>query len=245
MDVLRLYRDNPPLSPDQFQRLEAILERRKKREPLQYILGFVWFYGFKILIGRGALIPRPETEILVEEALKRAEKGSEIKILDLCTGSGAIALALAKNLPRASILATDISAEALAWARKNQQEYGAENIKFIGGDLFGPVKDATFDLICANPPYIKEEKLGSLEPEVICWEPRIALSGGMDGLQFAARIVREAPVHLEQGGYLLMELAGGTETSSLAHAAGEAGLEVEAVVRDLAGWGRVFIARKG
>ncbi len=252
IDTLRMYRDNPPLSPGQLRRLGEILDRRKKREPLQYILGFVWFYGLKILVGEGALIPRPETEILVEETLRRAgkvrleEKGRRIKILDLCTGSGAIALALAKNLPRADILATDISAGALGWAEKNRRACGAENVRFLEGDLFGPAGEgkSVFDFITANPPYIKEEKLKSLEPEVVCWEPRIALSGGRDGLDLTGRIIREAPAHLERGGFLLVETAGGTGPDVFDRMAGEAGLRMEALVRDLAGFERVFIAKK-
>ena len=244
IDLLRLYRDNPPLSPDQLRRLDEILERRKKREPLQYILGFVWFCGLKLLVGKGVRIPRPETEILVEETLRRAGRQREIKILDLCTGSGAIALALAKNLPRASILATDISGEALIWAERNRRENGVENVRFAKGDLFGPAGDSVFDFITANPPYIKEERLKTLEPEVVCWEPGIALSGGADGLELAGRIIRGAAAHLERGGRLLMEIAGGTESGPLARMAGEAGLRMEALVRDLANLERVFIAEK-
>ncbi|MDA8388093.1 MAG: peptide chain release factor N(5)-glutamine methyltransferase [Nitrospiraceae bacterium] len=244
VDMLRIYRDDPPLSQSQLRELKRILARRKKREPLQYILGFVWFYGLKIGVGKGALIPRPETEILVEEALGRTAGRDRIKILDLCTGSGAIALALARNLPGAEILATDVSSDALRWAEKNGRENAAQNVRFLKGDLFGPVQDAVFDIITANPPYIKDSMLQSLEPEVVCWEPGIALSGGPDGLDLARRIISGAPAHLVQGGLLLMEIAAGTDPDLLAGLARGAGLEMQALVRDLAGLERVFIAAK-
>lgn len=244
IDMLVLYRDNPPLSSEETEKLGEILERRKKREPLQYILGFVWFYGLKIMVGSGALIPRPETEILVREALDRTDKNRRINVLDLCTGSGAIALALAKNLPLAEVTAADISGGALAWAEKNRKLNGAENVRLVEGDLFCPVGQARFGLITANPPYIKDRLIETLEPEVNCWEPRVALSGGEDGLAFTEEILRRAPSHLEPGGYLLIEMAGGTDTGLLAEIAAQCGLQVENAVKDLAGWERVLIARK-
>ena len=254
IDTLVLYRDNPPLSSEDIRKLNGILERRKRREPLQYILGFVWFYGLKIRVGSGALIPRPETEILVKEALALADKfrtggkseneGRRIGVLDLCTGSGAIALALAKNLPEAAVTAVDISEDALAWAEKNRELNGAENLRLLKGDLFGPVGQMRFCIITANPPYIKDRLIESLEPEVSCWEPRMALSGGETGLAFTEDIIREAPEHLEPGGYLLMEMAGGTDTGLLAGMAAQSGLRMENIIKDMAGWERVFIARK-
>ncbi len=252
IDILVLYRDNPPLTAWDVQKLNEILERRKKREPLQYILGFVWFYGLKIMVGRGALIPRPETEILVREALDRAgrlkagkDREARMRVLDLCTGSGAIALALAKNLPDAQVTAVDISEDALEWARKNREFNGVEeNLRLLKGDLFEPAGQERFRIITANPPYIKDRLIESLEPEVSCWEPRVALSGGESGLALTENIIRQAPDHLEPGGYLLMEMAGGTDTGLVAALSAQAGLMVESIVRDLAGWERVFIARK-
>ncbi len=252
IDILVLYRDNPPLTAWDVQKLNEILERRKKREPLQYILGFVWFYGLKIMVGRGALIPRPETEILVREALDRAgrlkagkDREARMRVLDLCTGSGAIALALAKNLPDAQVTAVDISEDALEWARKNREFNGVEeNLRLLKGDLFEPAGQERFSIITANPPYIKDRLIESLEPEVSCWEPRVALSGGESGLALTENIIRQAPDHLEPGGYLLMEMAGGTDTGLVAALSAQAGLMVESIVRDLAGWERVFIARK-
>ncbi len=263
IDTLILYRDNPPLPSADVRKLNGILERRKKREPLQYILGFVWFYGLEIKVGAGALIPRPETEILVREALALAKKfrtdkngKTRINVLDLCTGSGAIALALAKNLPDAEVTAVDISEDALGWAEKNRELNGAQNVRLLKGDLFGAVSSdqmngsigdrgqVRFGLITANPPYIKDRLIGSLEPEVSCWEPRVALSGGESGLFFTEEILRGAPGHLEPGGYLLLEMAGGTDAALLSGLCTQAGLLVENIVKDLAGWERVFIARK-
>ncbi|MDA8090684.1 MAG: peptide chain release factor N(5)-glutamine methyltransferase [Nitrospiraceae bacterium] len=246
LDTLVLYRDNPVLSIEQIQKLNEILERRKKREPLQYILGFVWFYGLKVLVGSGALVPRPETEILVREALNRAHKGkkTQINVLDLCTGSGAIALALAKELPLATVTGVDISEEALAWAEKNRELNRAENVRLLKGDLFSPVEQMRFSLITANPPYIKDRLIEKLEPEVSCWEPRVALSGGEEGLSFTRDIIAGASARMEPGGHLLIELAGGTDTALVSELAVQNGLQVEDIIKDLAGWERVFIARK-
>ena len=244
MDMIRIYRDDPPLSAIQLRKLNRILARRKKREPLQYILGFVWFYGLRIRVGKGALIPRPETETLVEEALGLAGSIKALKILDLCTGSGAIALALARNLPDAEVLATDISSDALRWAERNARENAAKNVRFLKGDLFAPVEGALFDIITANPPYITDSMLATLEPEIVCWEPGLALGGGPDGLDFVKRIISGAAAHLTHGGYLLIEVAAGTDPDLLASLSREAGLGMQALVRDLAGLERVFIARK-
>ena len=249
-DMLHVYRDNPPLTESQLRKLKRILARRKKREPLQYILGFVWFYGLKLRVGKGALIPRPETEILVEEVLRfTARRGeTKVKILDLCTGSGAIALALARNLPDAEIVASDISGEALRWAERNARENAAGNVRFLKGDLFGSLPEgktkSLFDIITANPPYITDSMLARLEPEIACWEPEVALSGGPDGLDLVRRIISGAPARLTAGGLLFIEVAAGTDPDLLARLSREAGLEMKALVRDLAGLERVFVARK-
>ncbi|MDA8169746.1 MAG: peptide chain release factor N(5)-glutamine methyltransferase, partial [Nitrospiraceae bacterium] len=237
LNVLSIYKDNPRLTPAQETRLAEMLERRKKREPLQYILGFVWFYGLKLKVGRGVLIPRPETEILVEEALKRAagNKDKRLKILDLCTGSGAIALALGKNLPASEVLASDISEKALSFAGENRAANGIENVRFLSGDLFAPVEGMRFDIITANPPYIKAAIIETLEPEVACWEPLKALSGGESGLELIERIISGAPGHLAEGGKLLMEIAGGMDRETLFPLAEKAGLHPEEIVRDFAG----------
>lgn len=243
IDMAALYRDNPALGESENRLLREILARRKKREPLQYILGWVDFYNLRIKVGPGALIPRPETEVLVEETLKRIGPEEPAEVLELCTGSGAIALAIKSRRPRVRICATDISADALRYARENARTLGLE-IFFLEGDLYAPVKLKTsFDIIVANPPYIKTSVLETLQPEVKDWEPRLALEADAGGLGFAARIMEGAPAHLRRpGGLVLMEIAGGSDIKALEKIAARAGLAPAGVVRDLGGLDRVFIA---
>lgn len=249
INSLAVFKDDPLLAPEQESKLDEILKRRVAREPLQYILGFVWFYGIKIEVGPGALIPRPETELVVEEAIKRAfPKTDAISILDLCTGSGAIAIALSLNLPGAQVTGTDISEKALFWAGRNMaanfDDAAPHKIRFLKGDLFGPVEGAKFNIITANPPYIKEDMIETLQPEICRWEPRMALSGGAEGLDVVKRIISGSPEHLIQGGSLIMEIAGGTDIAALDKMAAGAGLQPEKVIKDYSGWDRVYIARK-
>lgn len=181
------------------------IERRMKREPVAYITGFKEFWSMPIKVTPAVLIPRPETESLVEQAL---QKGGA-SILDLCTGSGCIAAALAKELPQAQITVSDISKEALAVARENLK-FAGERITFVQGSLFENIQ-GPFDLIVSNPPYIPTAVLSGLEPEVNVYEPRLALGGGADGLDFVRNIRRNAPKYLKKGGWLLMEVGPETE----------------------------------
>jgi release factor glutamine methyltransferase len=248
IDMTVLYRDNPVLSETETRLLSGILARRKNREPLQYILGWVDFYGLRIKVGPGVLIPRPETEVLVDEVLKRIGPEEAPAVLELCTGCGAVALAIKSRRPRAAVWATDISGKALQYARENASSSGLE-IVFLEGDLYAPVKgknkekNTVFDIIVANPPYIKSSILESLPPEVKDWEPRIALEGGKDGLGFAARILEGAPAHLPaRGSLVLLEIAGGSDIKELERIAAGAGLSPAGVVKDFCGLDRVFIA---
>lgn len=247
LDPVSIFRDNPDLTPDQIQKLENTLLRRKTREPLQYIIGHVHFLGgVKILVGPGVLIPRPETELVTREAIKRLSPLREkpLKILELCTGSGAISIALAKEFPRAEILAVDISEAALGYAKKNKNLNKIRNITLLKGDLFGPVKRKKFHLVIANPPYIKDQILKTLEPEVRDWEPREALAGGSEGLEIVEKIIAEAPEYLLAGGFLVLEIAGRTHPEVLYEMAKQAGLAPEPVLKDYAGLERIFIAKK-
>ncbi len=248
INSLAVFKDDPTLTPHQEEKLEEILKRRVSREPLQYILGFVWFYGIKIEVGPGALIPRPETELVVEEVVKGVfPKTEAVSILDLCTGSGAIAIALSLNLPGADVTGTDISGSALVWAGKNMaanfDSASPHKIRFLKGDLFAPVGDSRFDIITANPPYIKEDVIETLPPEICCWEPRMALSGGAEGLDVVKRIISGAPEHLRPDGRLIMEIASGTDIAALDRMSVDAGLRPEKVIKDYSGWDRVYIAR--
>lgn len=206
------------LTEEEIDSFLKMVERRLRREPLQYILGSTEFYGLEFLVTPDVLIPRPETELLVEEAIKLLTvNGSRFTILDLCTGSGCIAIAIAKNLRLISgrslmgskIYAIDISAKALNVARENARRHKVEDrINFIQGDLFGPfmVQDSWFNLIVSNPPYIPSHEIDHLQPEVSSYEPRKSLDGGPDGLRYIEKIIEEAPTYLSSGGSLLLEI---------------------------------------
>ena len=195
------------LVPSRVRELDAVAGERLKGKPLWYILGDTEFYGYKIKVDGRVLIPRPETELLAEQALKTAEQGN--KVLDLCTGSGCIAVALAKEGrdKELSVTAADISADALEVARENAKLNGAD-IKFVQSDLLKGVK-GKFDIIVCNPPYIRTADIQGLQREVRDYEPASALDGGEDGLDFYRRLAQEAPKHLVRGGTLLMECGQG------------------------------------
>lgn len=243
-DLLKIYRDNPVLQSAQELKLKKTLERRRKREPLQYIVGHVEFLGLEILVGKGVLIPRPETELVTKEALERLSSQKNATILELCSGSGAIALALAKNLPKSDVIAVEISDKAFKYAEKNKKLNKVKNVRFLKGNLYEPVKGMLFDMIIANPPYIKDEQMKTLAPEVKDWEPLIALSGGPDGLDIIRKIMAGAPGHLKPGGILIQELGAGMGKRILSPLTQKAGLRAVQVKKDLAGLTRIFIARK-
>ena len=184
---------------------EALLARREGREPLQYILGSQSFMGFTLKTDSRALIPRNDTEALCEEALKYMRPG--YRVLDLCTGSGALAAAIKKLRPSAEVVASDISEAALSLAKENAAALNAD-IRFMQGDLFSPVAGEKFDVIVSNPPYIPGGLRGRLQAEVE-QEPALALFAGDDGLDFYRRIAREAPAHLLPGGRLCLEIGDG------------------------------------
>ena len=190
------------LVPSRVQELDKIAGVRLTGRPLWYILGDTEFYGYKIKVDERVLIPRPETELLTEQVLRTAEQGN--KVLDLCTGSGCIAIALAKKGAEKELIVTasDISADALALAQENAKRNGAD-IKFIESDLLDGVR-GKFNIIVCNPPYIKSGDIPGLQKEVQ-FEPKGALDGGEDGLDFYRRLAKEAPRHLVKGGTLFME----------------------------------------
>ncbi len=184
---------------------EEMTARREAREPLQYILGNQSFMGFSLKTDSRALIPRNDTEALCEEALKYVRPG--VRVLDLCTGSGALAAAIKKLRPKADVTATDVSGDALALARENAAALGVE-IRFVKGDLFSPLSGERFGVIVSNPPYVPDGLRGRMQAEVER-EPALALFAGPDGLDFYRRIAREAPAHLLPGGRLCLEIGDG------------------------------------
>jgi release factor glutamine methyltransferase len=184
-----------------------LIRRRVEGCPVAYLVGQREFYLLTFEVNSAVLIPRPETELLVTEAL-RLLKGKEApRVLDIGTGSGCIALAIARHHASARITATDISGEALAVARRNAESLRlSARVRFLQGDLFEPVGEDKFDLIASNPPYVSAEELPQLMKEVRDFEPRQALDGGPDGLAIYRRLIEAGPAHLNSGCYLLMEI---------------------------------------
>lgn len=253
------------LTPEEFGRYLALLERRESREPLAYLLGTREFWSLTFAVSSDVLVPRPETETLVEAALAILREGPSSPhpgclgpqrptgdpqapvLIDLCTGSGAVAVALAREVPRAGLYATDISRAALRIARANAERHGvAERITFLRGDLWrafsgdGPGEPA--DLIVCNPPYIPSGVVSTLMPE-LQWEPRRALDGGPDGLRFHREIIAGAPPHLRSGGWLLLEI-GGDQAGPVTRLLNMSGsFETPRVLQDLAGRDRVVVAQ--
>ncbi len=175
-------------------------------EPLQYITGIQEFMKLNFLVTKDVLIPRPDTEILVEEVIRKAENISNPVILDLCTGSGAIAVSLAKYIKNAHICAVDISSKALEIAKKNAELNGVKNnIEFIESNLFDKIKERKFDIIVSNPPYIETETIKTLSKDVQS-EPKIALDGGKDGLDFYRKIADSGSKYLNRQGYICLEI---------------------------------------
>lgn len=175
-------------------------------EPLQYITGIQEFMKLNFLVTKDVLIPRPDTEILVEEVIRKAENISNPVILDLCTGSGAIAVSLAKYIKNVHICAIDISSKALEIAKKNAELNGVKNnIEFIESNLFDKIKEKKFDIIVSNPPYIETETIKTLSKDVQS-EPKIALDGGKDGLDFYRKIADSGSKYLNRQGYICLEI---------------------------------------
>jgi release factor glutamine methyltransferase len=199
-----------PLTPEELARFREVVKRRRAREPVAYIKGEREFYGRTFKVDRRVLVPRPDTEVLVEVALERTKHVSmSMRALDLCTGSGCVAITLARERPTSFVTATDLSEDALALAKENAQRLGAYNMSFRAGDLFEPVSGMQFDVITANPPYIPEGEIASLSPDIREHEPRMALGGGEDGLSITRRIVEQAPRYLVEHGVLAIEVGAG------------------------------------
>lgn len=231
------------LSEDQSAFISAALKRRIKGEPIQYILGKTEFMGLELKVNPSVLIPRPETEILVETALSYIKKEKPARILDLGTGSGCIAISLFKNLLDCEIDAGDISTEALELAGENACLHGAK-INFIRSDLFGSLKNKEYGIIISNPPYVEEEQIIKLQPE-LQFEPRIALAAGTDGLSFYRQIVSEAGNYLKKNGLLIMEIGFG-QAKALGKLFSEANnkLKLIEIIKDYNNIDRVIVARK-
>ncbi|MCW5204096.1 peptide chain release factor N(5)-glutamine methyltransferase, partial [Desulfobulbus sp. US4] len=238
-----------PVEKETEHHFRELLRRRCQREPLQYIMGSCEFWSLDFFVSPAVLIPRPETEFLLEHCfstLQQNANGQPQRILDLCTGSGIIASILAKEFPRSKVIATDFSQEALGVACKNISLHDLnEQVHLLRADLLTAFsRTPLFDLIVTNPPYVKAGDIPTLEPEVRDWEPHLALSGGNSGLDCVARICEDAKSLLQPGGWLFMEIGSdiGQEVEQVFLEAG--GYEQVKVVVDWAGQPRVLQARK-
>jgi release factor glutamine methyltransferase len=201
-----------PLEGVELALLRDLVKRRRSREPVAYLRGEREFFGMVFRVNSSVLIPRPDTEALVSVGLTRtAHLSLALRHLDLCTGSGCVAIAIARTRPTAHVFATDISKDALVVARENAYRLGAYNVAFREGDLFEPVNDLhpKLDLITANPPYIASGEIGTLQPEIKDFEPRIALDGGVDGLDLVRKIIEGARAFLASDGILAIEIGAG------------------------------------
>ena len=228
---------------------ERVIDRRAVREPLQYITGKQEFWGLPFKVTPDVLIPRPETEFVVEAALKAVSMAISPVIIDVCTGSGCIAISLARELLNAQVFATDRSEQALGIARENaRMNQVADRIRFLAGNLFMPVNELDLhgkvDVIAANPPYIPMGDLASLQPEVRDFEPEMALIAGPQGTEIGTAIIQQAAQFLKQGGTLVMEMGMGqtAELSGIVNDTG--GYKTIEIIKDLAGIERVLVARK-
>lgn len=220
-----------------------IVRRGKYREPLQYILKEWEFYGRTFKVAEGVLIPRSDTEILAEQCIILMKDFENPKILDIGTGSGAISVTLAKELPNSEVLGLDISDEALKIAVENRELNGASNLKFLKSDVFQHVKEKNYDLIVSNPPYIPVEEYNELMPEVKQYEPRMALTDGGDGYYFYRKISEESMEYLKNGGYLAFEV-GYNQGETVSQLMEKNGFRIEGRIVDYAGIERVIIGRK-
>jgi release factor glutamine methyltransferase len=234
------------MEPDAVATFAALLQRRAGHEPLQYLLGVEDFAGVRVAVGPGAFIPRPETELLVERAVACcADAAGPMTVVDVCTGSGAIACAVAARVPGARVWAIELDPVAAGWARANVARLElADRVRVLDGDLFAPLPGADMagsaDLVLANPPYIAGPAMAELPVEVRDWEPARALDGGADGLTVVERILDDAPAVLRRGGRVLVEIGHDHADRVRARLASDARYRRPVFHRDLLGYERVL-----
>jgi release factor glutamine methyltransferase len=250
---IKLYTDyDRPLSDKELSDFRELVRRAGEHEPIAYLTGRAWFFNLEFEVTRDVLIPRPDTETLVENVLQLARNtaGFEApRVLDLCTGSGCIAAAIAHHLGNAIVLATDLSAPAVAIARSNIERLGlSDRVTVEQGDLYEPISrdpdPRPFNLIVSNPPYIPSGQIPHLDRNVRDYEPVSALDGGADGLDFHRRILREAPARLVASGRVYLEIQFDQGEPVAAIASDQNDLEDARVLKDHAGNPRVVTAKK-
>lgn len=229
-----------PAPPEFIERFDRAVERRLRREPVAFITGHREFWGLDFLVTPATLVPRPETELIVEEALRIVPSDRHATFLDVGTGSGCLAVTLARERPSARVVATDLSLEALLVARRNAVRHGvSDRVRFVRTDLMSGLSLAA-DLIVANPPYVPENSANALPPDVVRYEPPAALFGGPDGLAVIRRLLADASLHLAPGGRFIVEFGFGQE-HSVRELARRSGWTVVRVVNDLQGIARTIV----
>lgn len=241
----RLLRGEDPVPEEGAAAFFSLVERRLAGEPLQYLLEEWEFYGLPFLVGPGVLIPRPETELLVDRALEAVEGCPSPALLDLCSGSGCVPIALGNKLPEARLWGVELSPDALGYFRQNIHRNGADNVTAVAGNVFSLPEEVTkrrYRVITANPPYIPRDELDSLQAEVRR-EPTLALDGGTDGLDFYRRLPGICLPLLEPGGWLILEIGEG-QGAAVAELAREAGFGAVQIQRDLSSLERQVSARR-
>jgi release factor glutamine methyltransferase len=250
---VQLYLDfDKPLKGEEVAGFRSLIRRRLNREPIQYITGSQEFWSMDFLVGPEVLIPRPESELLVETLVSlckggRLPENQSPRVLDLGTGCGALAIAVAREIEGASIWASDISDEALHFARLNAKKHGVEErIAFRLGDLWEPFRDRDlgFDVILSNPPYIASDAFDSLLPEVQHHEPRAALDGHEEGMFYIERIIAEGPDYLNPGGWLLVEMDPDQTSKALRIMEGSGRYKEQESIRDYSNKYRMVMAQK-
>lgn len=244
-DTARLLARAGEAAPAEFEgAYEPLVARRASREPLAYITGRKEFFGLEFEVTPDVLIPRPETELIVEAVLSSMPTSQLFTMIDACTGCGNVAVAIAKERANARVVATDVSAPALEVARRNAARHGVESrVMFVQADLFGDVSGPV-DAITANPPYVAQASASGLQPEVREHEPHVALFGGGDGLDVIKRLIGEAPALLRPGGFLVFEFGFGQEVEVEALVRASRDLVLVDMKRDLQGIARTVVTRR-
>ncbi len=238
---------NRKATEEERETLRSLVKRTLEHEPVQYIVGKTWFNGLEFNVNSSTLIPRTCTETIVDQCVQRFKcNPHQTNIADIGTGTGCIAISIAKHLPHSSVLATDISEDALALGRENAHLHSvSKQISFKQGDGLQPLDGlGIFDAICSNPPYIPDHEFEKLDLNVKDWEPKIALSGGKNGLSIITPLIQKAPDHLKPGGMLLLEIAASTQKIVLDVANQTYGLGQETILRDRFGDDRFLRAIK-
>lgn len=246
---IKLYMDmDRPATPLERAAFRDLIEKAAEHHPVQYLLGQAHFFSLALKVDRHTLIPRPCTEMLIEHVIQHARLTPGLAnplIADIGAGSGCIAVALAKNLPAARLVAVDISGGALSIARENAAKHGvAERIDFRLGSLYEPLTSERFDFIVSNPPYIPDQEWAAVGQNVKNFEPETALRGGTDGMKFLRPLIEQSPQWLKEGGQIVFEIAAAKKQAALEIAAGTSGLKNGRVLSDHQGLPRMLVAER-